>query len=237
MVERLVSDFRCVTPDLRGFGRSQLPASSFTLSDHADDVVFLIEALGLERYVLVGHSMGAKIALLVASRRPTGLQSIVLVAPSPPTPEPIEEDERTRLRAGQGQRDDARVTLDKIITQPLSSSVLERTLQDMVEASRSAWLAWLDEGSRADISGEMFSIDVPVYVLAGEADPVIPLSAVRRTLERFREGGLVVVPHAGHLVPLEAPLRTAEVIRAVGSAAGRDSLFDDTARREKPPVI
>jgi 3-oxoadipate enol-lactonase len=46
----------------------------------------VILELNLKRYVLVGHSMGGKIAQLMASRRPTGLAGLVLVAPSPPSP-------------------------------------------------------------------------------------------------------------------------------------------------------
>jgi pimeloyl-ACP methyl ester carboxylesterase len=52
----------------------------------ADDAQRVIKALNLPRFVLVGHSMGGKVAQLLASRHPTGLAGLVLVASSPPTP-------------------------------------------------------------------------------------------------------------------------------------------------------
>ncbi len=72
--------------DLRGWGASDAPGEGYALADFADDVRRLITERGLSNFVLIGHSMGGKIAQLVASRQPRGLAGLVLVAPSPPTP-------------------------------------------------------------------------------------------------------------------------------------------------------
>ena len=61
-------------------------ADDYRIADLAADAEGVIETLGLQRYVLVGHSMGGKFAQLIASRRPRGLEGLVLVAPSPPSP-------------------------------------------------------------------------------------------------------------------------------------------------------
>ena len=52
----------------------------------ADDVEVVTQRLSLNRFILVGHSMGGKVAQIVAGRRRTGLMGLVLVAPAPPTP-------------------------------------------------------------------------------------------------------------------------------------------------------
>jgi len=68
--------------DVRGRGLSEAsPTLDYRLGAQADDVVALVAALGLKRYALVGHSMGARIAARAAVHKPAGLESVVLVDP------------------------------------------------------------------------------------------------------------------------------------------------------------
>ena len=97
VINQLGDDYHCVAPDLRGFGDSDAPAANYSIKDYADDVAGLVEVLKLKRYVLIGHSMGGKIALYYAAQKPSGLELLVLLAPSPPVPEPMDEAERRRL--------------------------------------------------------------------------------------------------------------------------------------------
>jgi 3-oxoadipate enol-lactonase len=80
--------------DQRGWGDSIATDGRYDLATMADDVQGVVEALGLHRYVLVGHSMGGKVAQTVAARRPASLLGLVLVAPAPPTPMPVPEAQR-----------------------------------------------------------------------------------------------------------------------------------------------
>jgi len=204
----LDTDFRCFAPDLRGFGDTYAPATGYTLDDYADDVLALIANLNLDRYGLVGHSMGGKIALAVAARRPVGLQALLLVAPSPPTPEPMDDADRQRVLNGYGERGTALETINKITFRSLASPVLEQTIQDNVRSSHVAWQAWLEHGSREDIAARMAQIDTRTVVLGGQYDPVIPpqlcwqeiIARLPHHPPRFQ-----MVRDVGHLIPLEAP--------------------------------
>lgn len=75
---------RCVSVDLRGHHGLDAPEASATIPTHAADVVRLCEALGIERPVIAGHSMGGAIALEVAARKPTLPAALVLVDPAFP---------------------------------------------------------------------------------------------------------------------------------------------------------
>jgi pimeloyl-ACP methyl ester carboxylesterase len=86
VIAALPKSYRTIAIDHRGWGQSEAPASGYGLADLADDAQGVIEALELKRYLLIGHSMGGKVAQLMASRRPKGLAGLVLVAPSPPQP-------------------------------------------------------------------------------------------------------------------------------------------------------
>src|SRR5579871_5418254 len=77
-VIRRLGAFRTVAIDQRGWGRSDAPASGYALADLAADARGVIAALGLDRYILVGHSMGSKVAQLIASECPPGLVGLAL---------------------------------------------------------------------------------------------------------------------------------------------------------------
>jgi pimeloyl-ACP methyl ester carboxylesterase len=97
IIAALPPRYRTVAIDQRGWGASEHPTPGYSVAELADDTEGAIEALGLERYFLVGHSMGGKTAQLVASRRPKGLVGLVLVAPAPPSPLKIPEELRVML--------------------------------------------------------------------------------------------------------------------------------------------
>ncbi len=213
VIAQLADDYHCVAPDLRGFGASDDSAESYTIEDYADDVQELIALLKIENFVLIGHSMGGKFALALAARNPKGLQSLILLAPSPPTAEPIPEDERNRLLKAHGNRCAATETVCKAAGAKLSGEVFERAVNDNLRSSEKAWRAWLRRESRVDISAMMPNVAVPVLVLSGENDKGIDKNLLEREVVRRIEGAkLVVIPDAGHLLPLEVPETAAKLI-------------------------
>ncbi len=214
VIEKLAGDYHCVAPDLRGFGTSDALPENYAVKDYADDVADLISTLKIENFVLVGHSMGGKIALALAARKPKGLQSLILLAPSPPTPEPIEEETRAKLLASHGNRCVATDTVCKAAGGKLSGASFARAINDNLRASEAAWKAWLESGSRENISSEVGQINVPVLVAAGEKDEVMtPKLLSGEVVRRIKSADLVVVPEVKHLLPLEAPVEIANLIR------------------------
>ena len=76
-----------------------------------------------------------------------------------------------------------------------------------------------ERGSRQDISAAMPRIDVPVTVLAGTRDEILPEALLRReVVDRLSDARLIRVPGAGHLLPLEAPDAVAAAVRAAVEA-------------------
>ncbi len=69
-----------ILPDLRGHGGSELGAADGTIEQYADDIVELIDKLGLEKVVLGGHSMGGYVALALAEKYPERLAGLVMIA-------------------------------------------------------------------------------------------------------------------------------------------------------------
>jgi pimeloyl-ACP methyl ester carboxylesterase len=75
----LSPSFRVIAPDLRGRGKSDKPATGYTMADHARDVVGLLDALGLERVILGGHSFGGYVAIYIAAHFPERVEKLIVI--------------------------------------------------------------------------------------------------------------------------------------------------------------
>ncbi len=220
VMDTLAREHRCIAPDLRGFGSSPAPGeepAAFSVGVMADDVHTLLDGLHISRFVLAGHSMGGKVALALAASAPPGLAAVALLAPSPPTPEPMEKPERERLLAGHGDPAAAEETLRQITARPLPETWRRAVVEDNLRASRSAWRAWLEHGSREDISAWMRAIPVPVSIALGAEDAAITGCLVEREIAARLSlpTPMRVLLGAGHLLPLEAPAAVSNLLSDV----------------------
>ncbi|WP_250471905.1 alpha/beta fold hydrolase [Caballeronia sp. GAFFF1] len=219
VADELGDRYRIVATDHRGWGHSDAPANGYGIADLAADAEGVIGALGLRRYMLVGHSMGGKVAQLIASRRPKGLQGLVLVAPSPPSPMRLSEQERATLSGAYVSRESVEFVIDHVLTgRPLDAARRERVIEDSLKGAPQAKAAWPEIGMSEDLTAAVASIDVPTVVISGELDRVDRMDTLQNELlPRIPHAAMVVLPGVGHLSPLETPTDIARVIaRFVG---------------------
>jgi pimeloyl-ACP methyl ester carboxylesterase len=215
VTDALADTYRTIATDHRGWGESDAPQHGYTIADLADDAQGVIDALGLQRFVLVGHSMGGKVAQLLASRRPRGLEALVLVAPSPPTPMALPDEARAAMLHAYDTRESVGAVLDHVLSgSPLAPEQREQVIEDSLRGAPQAKSAWPNVAMREDISAQVAAIDVPVLVIAGERDQVDRVETLKaELLPRIAGARLEVLPGVGHLSPLETPEQLAHSIR------------------------
>jgi pimeloyl-ACP methyl ester carboxylesterase len=226
VIAALPPGYRTVAMDQRGWGSSEHPTGGYGLAELADDTEGAIKALGVERYILVGHSMGGKTAQLVASRRPKGLVGLVLVAPAPPSPLNIPEEIRAAM-AGPNVREFVTKAVGQMLThQPLSREDSELLISDALRGSPAARAAWGRETSLENIAEAVSRIDIPTLVISGEYDKIDRIEDLRRELlPRIPGAVLQVISDVGHLSLLEAPKEIAHHLDAFaqGFQYGREA--------------
>ena len=166
----------------------------------------MIEALGLKRYILVGHSMGGKTVQFLASRRPKGLAGLVLLASAPPSPFTVPEQLRVMM-SGPNVREFVTMAVEKMLTsKPISHEDVELLVADAIRGSPVARAAWGRETSLEDITEAVGHIDAPTLVISGEHDKIDPVETLKRELlPRIPGAVLQVLTDVGHLSLLEAP--------------------------------
>ncbi len=225
VVQALDGRFRCVTIDLPGFGDSA-DGAGYSVTEMADAVAAVIRRENPRSWHVVGHSMGAKVASVLARRAEEGdsglegLAGLVLLAGSPPSPEPIEADRRRLMLSWfegdkEAARDQASYYIEQNTGAGLGDAARQTALADIARMDTRAWRAWLEHGSREDVSGYVGTLYLPALIVAGSEDKGLGADAQRSLmLPHFARARIEILAGAGHLLPLERPLEITSLIAA-----------------------
>ncbi len=191
-----------VAPDLRGRGRSNTLPGPYSVHTHAEDVVALLDALGLDQVVFAGHSGGGFVALALALQAPERLGHIVLLDGGPRLAVPEDVDVDTLLQAVIGP---AMARLQMTFPSPEAYLDYWRPHPAVSEA----WGPVVEEYLRYDLVGEPPEMRSSVVLdsVRGDAvsqlmgDPLPLKSGVPTTMLRGERG---MMNDPGGLYPIEA---------------------------------
>jgi len=205
-------EFRVVAYDTRGQGGSDRPesAEAYRLSLHADDLLALMDHLGIQRAHLIGLSHGGMVAQWVALRAPERVAGLVLGSTAAYATPLLRRIFSSWMRAvelgGNLLRFD--VSLPWIFSDRFleANGPLIQTLRSLSEKAPALPLAHLLRASlEHDLRGRVHEISAPTLILCGELDLLTPCQHARFLHEQIRGSELIVLPGSGHVLPLEAP--------------------------------
>jgi pimeloyl-ACP methyl ester carboxylesterase len=209
----LSAQCRLILPDLRGFGNTPWQGSDFTLDEMADDVVFLLDTLGLKTAILGGLSMGGYVTLSLMDRYPHRCQAVVLMDTHPrsDTDQVRKNRERTAhiaLHRGLAplmeEMVPSQLCRETLNAQPDLVAFVKRLFSDTSpQAFAQAQKAM---GGRPDRSQSLQRFDRPSLILVGEQDVLTPPAVAQEMASQLRGSSLHLVERAGHLPPLENPI-------------------------------
>ncbi len=235
-VGALATTHRVITFDHRGHGASDGPADlgAYSLDRLAADTVAVADAVGVERFRLLGHSMGGMVARRVVLAHPERVEALVLMDTSPgPVPgisvELVEYGARLALEKGMDALKRAQDELD-----PLGSPAYRRLLveqpgykefQDRKWAALSPYM-WaalaMELATQPDQVDALRHVDTPTLVMVGEQDESF-VGPSREAAAALPDAQLVVIAGAGHSPQFEAPADWREILLAFLDGLDADS--------------
>ncbi len=193
VVPALAQRYTVHVPELLGFGRSRPALLSFTITELAAIMAEWLEARGLGRAHVIGHSMGGQVALHLAAEYSTHIDRLVLVSASG-VPRALSPNEALRFltevippRAWGTPLFLPRIALDALRAGP-------RTL---LHATR-ALLA-------DDVTTLLPRVSAPTLLIWGEHDPLTPVAQAQRMVSALPDARLVVLPRASHNPMVDQP--------------------------------
>jgi pimeloyl-ACP methyl ester carboxylesterase len=213
-IKSIPQGWRLITPDLRGFGGSTEldPVGGLSMTDYAEDVVDLLDELGIKRAVIGGCSMGGYAALALYQSRPEIFEGLVLANTRAGADSPEARANRRNMLAlvdREGPSGVSREMMPKLLgkatheTKPDAEATVRRLIkQQSPIAVRNAIQRMMH---RVDSTPLLARVSVPTLVITGAEDEMIPVEESRRIASAIPGATLVIVPGAGHLANLEQP--------------------------------
>jgi pimeloyl-ACP methyl ester carboxylesterase len=221
--DNVAGRLRLIAPDARGHGESGRPADGYAPADFAADALAVLDQLGIDRAVVVGHSMGGLHSINLAARHPERVRALVIVDASP-DPLPAGAERAQRLLTGRparfANREDARAYLER--TSPgYSPAVYENRLAFAFHETNGALVWRSDPAALARIMsgrmpaedrwGALATVACPTLVVRGTRSNVLSEDVARRMAQTLVNGRLMELD-AGHNVPLDRPRELADAV-------------------------
>lgn len=218
-IPHLYKQLRVVTLDLPGHGISVVNGECHTMEYLADVVADLMGSLGVERYTVVGHSMGGYVALAVAEKYADRLDGVVLLSstPNPDTDEKRENRRREIELVKSGKKDLlARVAPEAgfaVVNRPRMKDYIA-DLTEQVHLTEEEGIVALLNGmiERKDQNEMLQKSAVRQLFILGKQDGYIPMEVAEAMVARHPQAEVAWLEESGHMGFLEQPEACAEAL-------------------------
>jgi 3-oxoadipate enol-lactonase len=225
--QRLCERHRVIVPDLRGHGQSPAPTGIYEMELLARDVLALLDGLAIKKAVFMGHSMGGYVALAAWKLAPERFLALGLIGSQAGAD--TEEGRQNRYKlaekvAAEGSTVVADAMLPKLFAPglPAAAPIRAQVRQIMVNTQPSGIIGTLKGMAARPDSGPMLpDLKIPVLVLAGVKDQIIPTEKARAMAATIATATLALVEDAGHMPMLEQPQATTTAIAGFLGGVGR----------------
>lgn len=207
--------YRLVALDWPGFGESDIPSGISTMNVLADDVVGLMDALGMQQAVICGLSMGGYVAFALWRKYPQRIQGLILADTRPGADNEEGKANREQLaqlvesQGVQGVNAVADMQVPRLLSEYTREQhpEVELRVRQLIGEATPEGVAAASRGmaQRPDSSDLLPNITSPTLILVGEQDAITPPMMAQEYASKIPNVQLAVIPQAGHLSNLEQP--------------------------------
>jgi pimeloyl-ACP methyl ester carboxylesterase len=217
----LAEHFRVVLIDNRGVGESDAPPGPYTVSEMAEDVVGVLDELGIDRTNLFGVSLGGYIAQELTLTHPGRVEKLVLCSTAPGGPKAVPMPVATQQVFATYPTMEREAGLRMFVENSLGARGVRERPELVEEIFRyrlghaptvEAWVAQATAGATYDSYDRIGAIDVPTLVVHGDADVVVDPGNAALLGELIPNARVELIPDRGHLMVWEDSERVAELV-------------------------
>lgn len=220
VLEALCQEFRIITMDLRGTGRSDPIPAGYTTADHAADIAAVIEAAGRGPVTAMGISKSGNMVVRLAVAAPALVERLVLIGtplditPGGPWLVRSAEDDRFRaaLKAGDLERAMQHFAAT-VVSDPDTGELAEQFTRNLLRLPRESILSTWTPDPELDISPILASVKTPTLVLHGTEDRRVSVVAAHHLARHIPDARLHLFEGRGHLPIFTATDEFCEVLR------------------------
>jgi pimeloyl-ACP methyl ester carboxylesterase len=231
MLPHLPGKLRIIALTQRGHGASDKPAGGYRPADFADDLAAFLDAMEIDRAVLVGHSMGSVNAMRFAIDHPSRVAGLLLAGTMPWFGRPPEllqfHREQIEPLADPVPADFAREFQRSTLAQPIADALLEGFVAESLKVPARVWRAAFAGFIGDDFSSRLRGIEAPTLVVWGRRDAFCTAAGQQEILRLIRTARLVEYANAGHAMHWEEPRRFAlDLTRFIDSIADHAAIAE-----------
>jgi len=230
--QTLSRNYRVYGIDLRGLGSSSKNHASYTQADLSEDVVLFMNALGIQKATLVGHSMGSLVAHRVAAFWPNRVERLVLVSSATttfdhwaahwirqvltcePFPLPPEEGGCAQTMTDEEWADFVWYFQWSTFYQPVPDAYLNTMVEQSLGSPRSVWLAIIEGMLEEDHVAKLADITAPTLILHGDQDVLFSVEDAQALKAAIPNATLKIYADTGHGLHAERPTQFRQDLHA-----------------------
>lgn len=217
--EFLAKEFFIITYDVRGFGDSEIGDGQYTMEQYADDLISLVNALGINKPLACGLSMGGYILFRAMEKAQEKFSGVVFMDTRTEA-----DDNAGKLKRAGAIKEINENGLTKFAEDFVKNCVWEKSIENgnegylkALEIAKSqnptgvkgALLAMV---SRTDTTDGLARLEIPACIICGEHDKLTPPETMQKIADKIRNAEFHVVKEAGHLSNLEQPSAVNKII-------------------------
>lgn len=210
VLDRLPAGVRGLALTQRGHGDSERPECCYRLEDFVADAVAFLDALGIRKATIVGHSAGSFTAQALALRHPERVSRLVLVGSGThAATEPVRGffEQAVQPLVDPVPVEFIREFQASTAFQPLAPEFLDRIVAESARLPARVWRDVLADLLAVDLRGELHRIRVPTLIVWGDRDELFPLEEQQALAARIPGAKLLVYQETGHAPHWERPDR------------------------------
>jgi pimeloyl-ACP methyl ester carboxylesterase len=229
---QLAMHARVVRPDLRGMGRSSAPDGPYLMEALAGDIAAVLDALGIERAAIVGHSMGGYVAMAFCRMYTERVTRLALVCSRLAADSPEAARTRENLADRAERENSVEPIVESYVPRLFAPDISEKNAQlrdraraiarqNSVRGMAATLRGMAQRGDAYDIAEELV---MPVLIAAGGVDQVVGREEAEHMRGAFPRAELEVLERSGHLPMLEEPEALAALLLRFARGSGGTGL-------------